>query len=108
MGFTSLINPQMAFETGFQMTYNDELHIIGIVMGMELIFLGSMALLGIIWTRKGKIEGVTVGSAVGMYMFLFGIVSFIALGRTDGLIVDSIRGFLTLVFAYMTYRELKK
>ena len=68
---------------------------------------GSIALLGIFWTRQGNISGVVTGSAVGLYMFIFGIVAFLMLGQTDGLVVDSIRGSLTIIFGIMTYRELK-
>jgi hypothetical protein len=108
MGMISLVDPKFAFETGFQMTYNPDLQIIGIVMGMELLFLGSIALLGVIWTRRKSKYGIYAGVAVGSYMFLFGIVAFLIMGRTDGLIVDSIRGLLTLIFGYMAYQELKR
>lgn len=107
MGFISLFNWPFALETGFGIPYDDSLAILGVVIGLELIFLGSIALLGIFWTWQGQTSGIVTGMAVGMYMFLFGIVSFLLLGRIDGLIVDSIRGFLTLVFGWMAYRELK-
>jgi hypothetical protein len=107
MGITTLLNPQVAFESGFQIDYNPELTIIGTIIGMELLFLGSIALLGIIWTRKNKKEGIVAGVAVGVYMFLFGFAALIFVGETQALIVDSIRGFLTLVFGYMAYQEIK-
>lgn len=107
MGIISLTNAPFAFEIGFQIPYSDQLAIIGVVMGMELLFLGSIAFLGIIWTKQGNRYGITMGMAVGMYMFLFGIVAFLLLGRIDGLLVDSIRGFLTLVFGYMAHKELQ-
>ena len=106
MGFISLINWPFALETGFGIPYNNDLAVLGVVIGLELIFLGSIAILGIFWTWQGQLSGIVTGSAVGMYMFMFGIVLFLILGRTDGLIVDSIRGFLTLLFGWMAYREL--
>jgi hypothetical protein len=108
LGITALVNPGIAFETGFQIAYQPEFQIIGLIIGMELLFLGSIAVLGIVWTRKKQLHGIYVGAAVGMYMFLFGIVAFVLMGQTDGLVVDSIRGFLTLVFGYMAYKELKQ
>ena len=63
--------------------------------------------MGVIWTRKRKLFGVYVGTAVGIYMFLFGIIAFLKFGTTDALIVDSIRGFVTIVFGYIAYKELK-
>lgn len=107
MGIMTLTNPQFAIETGFQIPYTTDLNILTTVIGMELLFLGSIALVGIIWTRKRKIEGIVAGMAVGMYMFMFGIVAFFLLGETQALYVDSIRGFLTLVIGYMAYKEIK-
>lgn len=105
MGITTLYNPQIAIETGFQIAYNPEMLILGIVIGMELLFLGSIALLGIYWTRKGKRAGVIAGGAVGLYMFLFGWVVFFLLGDTQGLYVDSIRGFITMLLGYLLLRK---
>lgn len=107
LGFTGLANWPYALETGFGIPYSPELDIIGNVIGLELLFLGTIAVLGIIWTRKGSIPGIIVGTAVGVYMFVFGIVAFLLLGETDGLLIDSIRGFLTFVFGYMAYTEIK-
>lgn len=106
MGTFSLFNWPFALETGFGIPHDSSLDILGVVVGLELIFLGSIAVLGIYWTRQGQSSGIVTGMAVGMYMFLFGIVSFLLLGRIDGLIVDSIRGFLTLIFGWMAYQEL--
>ena len=108
MGAMILINPKLALETGFHIHYSQELEIISLVIGMELFFLGTMALLGVIWTRKHKLFGVYIGTAVGVYMFFFGIVAFLKLGTTDALVVDSIRGFITIVFGILAYRELKQ
>jgi hypothetical protein len=107
LGIVALVNPQVAFETGFQIDYQAEFQVVGLIIGMELLFLGSIAVLGMVWTRKKQLHGIYVGTAVGVYMFLFGIVAFVLLGETDALVVDSIRGFLTLVFGYMAYKELK-
>jgi NO-binding membrane sensor protein with MHYT domain len=101
MGITVLFNPQFAIETGFQIAYNPEMVILSVVIGMELLFLGSVALVGIIWTRQGKREGILAGSAVGMYMFLFGFAALFFVGNTQGLLVDSTRGFITLVLGYL-------
>ncbi|MFK7946543.1 MAG: hypothetical protein AB8G11_03050 [Saprospiraceae bacterium] len=108
LGFTSLLNFPYALETGFQIPHSSELDILGLTIGLELLFLGAMAILSFIWTRKGKIEGTITGIAVGTYIFTFGIVAFLKFGDPQPLYVDSIRGFLTLVFGYIAYKELKK
>lgn len=107
-GFTSLLNFPFALETGFQIPYSSELEILGVVMGLELLFLGGIASLSLIWTVKGKPEGTITGIAVGIYIFIFGIVAFLKFGETQALYVDSIRGALTIIFGYMAYREIKK
>lgn len=108
MGGMILIDPKLFLETGFHIHYTPELEIISIVIGMELFFLGTMALLGVIWTRKHKLFGVYIGTSVGVYMFLFGVVAFLKLGTTEALVVDSIRGLITIVFGFLAYRELKQ
>jgi hypothetical protein len=91
----------------FTIPYQPEFKIIGLIIGMLLLFLGSIAVLGIVWTRKKQLHGIYAGLAVEMHLFLFGIVAFVLMGETDPLWVDSIRGFLTFVFGYMAYKELK-
>ncbi len=107
IGLGILTNPKLALETGFKVTYNADIQIISVVVGMQVIFLGSIALLGVIWTRRKSMYGIYAGIAVGLYMFAFGFVSLLKVGTTDGLIVDSSRGFITLIFAYYAYKELK-
>jgi hypothetical protein len=107
-GFTSLLNFPFALETGFQIPYSSELEILGVVMGLELLFLGGIASLSLIWTIKGKLEGTITGIAVGIYIFIFGIVAFLKFGETQALYVDGIRGVLTIIFGSMAYKENKK
>jgi len=107
LGFISLTNPQLAFETGFQMPFDPDLRIFSVIIGMQVTFLGSMALLGIIWTRRKSLYGIYVGTAVGIYLLVFGFIALLILGDSNGLIVDSSRGLVTLIFAYMAFKELK-
>ncbi|MFK7797716.1 MAG: hypothetical protein AB8E82_09690 [Aureispira sp.] len=107
MGLTTLFfDPVLAFQTAFQLEYNPEtLGMLQVVIGMELLFLGSIALLGIYWTRKGNRAGIIAGGAVGMYMFLFGFVALFLQGDPQGLYVDSIRGFITMFLGYLALRK---
>ena len=107
-GFISLFNFPFALETGFQIPYSSTLEILGMVMGLELLFLGGIAILSLIWTIKGKLEGIITGTAVGIYIFIFGIAAFLKFGETQALYVDGIRGLLTIIFGYMAYKEIKK
>lgn len=106
IGIIALVNPAFAAETGFQLVYSDSLKIPLIIIGMEVLFLGSIALLGIIWTRRGSVYGIYAGASVGIYMLVFGFVLFMLEGRTDGLLVDSTRGIITLIAAYFAHKEI--
>jgi hypothetical protein len=44
---------------------------------------------------------------LGAFLLTFGLFTFFQLGRTDGLIGDSIRGLLTMIFGYLSANELK-
>lgn len=107
-GVTALFNFPYALETGFNIPYSSELDMLGIVMGMELLFLTGIGILSIFWISKGKIAGTVTGIATGSYLFIFGPVAFIKTGDPQALYVDSIRGILTIIFGIMAYQELKK
>lgn len=107
IGSTALINPEFGSKTGFQLEYTASLQIPLIIIGMEVLFLGSIALLGFIWTRRGSVYGIYTGAAVGVYMFVFGFALFLLEGRTDGLLLDSSRGIITIIAAFLALRELR-
>lgn len=107
-GLTALLNFPFALETGFNVPYNDDLAILGILIGLALLFIGSISLLSIILIRKGNIAGVITGLAVGVYVFLFGIVAYLALGQTDALIIDGLRGAITIMLGLHTYKHFEK
>ena len=108
LGATTLINFPFALETGFGIPYSAELDVLGLVMGCQLIFLGVMITLSIIWTRQGKTAGTTIGIAVGTYLLAFGLLAFLRLGDTTALYVDCVRGVLTIVAAVFAYREIEQ
>lgn len=103
-----LINFPLAAEKGFGITYTDELATIGIGLGSNLALTTIVFLLGTIWTMRSKTEGVILGIAGGGMLILFSSLTFLQLGETDGLLIDGIRGLLTIIFGYLTYQKLKK
>jgi hypothetical protein len=44
---------------------------------------------------------------VGVFLVAFGLVAFFKTGDTQAIVIDSLRGVLTIVFAYMAKKELK-
>ena len=108
ISFSSLINPKMAIETGFKIIYDSNFRILTVVIGMQVLFSACIAIMAIVWTRRKSIYGIYLGTAIGLYLTSFGIVAYFILGQTDGLLVDSSRGILTLIFAYLANKEIKK
>jgi hypothetical protein len=72
-----------------------------------LLLLTALLVLSIFWTVKGNYSGITIGVIAGIFLFFFGMVTFLQLGTTDGLYADSMRGLLTIALAYMANKELK-
>ncbi|MFT5602726.1 MAG: hypothetical protein ACI9N1_002986 [Flavobacteriales bacterium] len=103
-----LINFPLAAEKGFGIVYTDDIAILGIGLGSNLALTTSVFLLSTIWTMRSKLEGVILGmTGAGMFI-LFSSFNFFQLGETQGLLVDGIRGSLTILFGYMTYKDFKK
>jgi hypothetical protein len=103
-----LINFPLMAEKGFGIAYTDELATIGIGLGSNLALTTVVFLLSIIWTLRSKIEGVVLGIAGAGMLVLFGSLTFVQLGETNGLLVDGIRGGLTIIFGYLVYKQFNK
>jgi len=108
IGFGSLLNFQFVLESGLDVPYRDSMDVLGIIIGLALIFVASMCALSIKWTLQGDKKGAIVGIATGLYVFLFGLLAYISLGQTDALLVDGIRGALTVIFGILTYKQFSK
>jgi hypothetical protein len=94
-------------ESGFGVAYTSDLDVLGIALGLYLLRLTALLVLSIFWTVKGNYSGITIGVIAGIFLFFFGMVTFLQLGTTDGLYADSMRGLLTIALAYMANKELK-
>ena len=105
---TLLFNFQVALETGFGISYSSELDILGMALGLYLLLLTTLMVLSMVWTLKSYQSGITLGIVVGIFLSIFGVLTYIKFGDTQGLLVDSLRGILTIIFGYMAYQEIKK
>jgi len=97
-----------ALESGFGISYTPDIAVLGIALGSNLILASSILLLSVIWVWRSKMEGVLTGLLGGGFLILFGFTAFFQLGEMQALLLDGIRGVLTLLFAYLTYLELNK
>jgi hypothetical protein len=103
-----LVNFPFAAENGFGVTYTDDLAVLGIGLGSNLALTTVVFLFSVIWTMRSKIEGVILGIAGAGMLTLFGLLTFIQLGETDGIVIDGLRGGLTIIVGFIVYKKLKK
>ncbi|MFT5849737.1 MAG: hypothetical protein ACI9H6_000552 [Patiriisocius sp.] len=108
IGLLALLNFPLALKTGFGIPHTENLDVLGIIIGLALIFIGSMCLLSIKWTLQGDGKGVILGIGTGIYIFSFGFLAFALLGDVQALLIDSIRGALTIIFGISLYKQLLK
>lgn len=108
IGSSLLIDLPGTIKSGFGLTYSSDFDLLGMALGMYLMFLTALMILSLYWTVKRNLYGVTLGVVIGVFLFLFGIVSFLKTGATSGLYGDSIRGIITIIAAYFAYKELKQ
>jgi hypothetical protein len=107
VGGLTVFNAPLVLNTGFGIPYNNMHPLSGIIMGLQWVFMGGVGTVSAVWTRRGNISGVTTGIAVALYMISFGVVTFLKLGLTAGLMGDTSRGLVTVIFGVMAYREFK-
>lgn len=107
IGATLLVDFPTALESGFGITYSSELDILGVALGLYLLLLTCLLVLSIMWISKGNYSGITLGIIIGIFLFVFGVVSFLKFDQTQALLVDSLRGLLTITLSYIAYKELK-
>jgi hypothetical protein len=74
---------------------------------LYLILLTTLILLSIYWTVKKNTAGPVIWVIVGVFLISFGLTVFLQLGRIDGLLIDSIRGVITVVLSLLIHKELK-
>ena len=76
----------------FGITYDSQLDMLGLVMGNALLFVTGISVLGIVWTLRGKPEGIICGIAVGLFLTSFGLLAFLMFGQLSAIAVDGLRG----------------
>jgi len=107
IGSALLINLPYTLEIGFGIAYHSELDILGIALGLYLILLSALMVLSCVWTHRSNHSGITIGIIVGVFLVTFGVATFLKFGDFQGILVDSIRGLLTIFLAYMAGKEIK-
>ena len=104
MGIMMLVNFEEVVTSMFNLSYHQDMAAIGLVLGMNVLFLGIMIALSIFWIFKGENKGVSLGMLFGWIAITAGIVSF-SQGTSEGLIIDVPRGIIILVLGYLIHRQ---
>jgi hypothetical protein len=108
LGGALLIDFPSTVESGFGITYSNELDILGLALGLYLLLLTTLITLSAVWTSRSNYSGISLGILIGLFLITFGVAAFFKIGDTQGLLVDSSRGVITLILAFLAGKELKK
>jgi hypothetical protein len=95
-------------KSGFGIVYRSELDILGIALGLYLLLLTALMVLSCVWAHRSNLAGITLGIIVGVFLVTFGVATLLKFGDFEGILVDSIRGLLTIFLAYMAGKEIKQ
>lgn len=106
IGLSLLFNFEQTLKVGFGVTYTKEWDVVGVALGLYLLLLTTLILLSIYWVRKENYAGIILSFIIGAFLTLFGIVSLIKLGNPQGLMIDSVRGVLTILLAHRIGKNL--
>lgn len=99
IGMFMLIDFPTAADKVLSITYSNDMQIIGTVLGSNLLCGAVMIGLGVIWTLHNKQEGVILGAAFGVLAIFVGLLTFLVMDRTAGLIFDVLHGVLIIAAA---------
>jgi hypothetical protein len=108
LGTSLLVDFPTTLETGFGITYSSDLDVLGIALGLYLLLLTALLIISAVWTYRSNMSGITIGIVAGGFLLAFGLATYLKLGNFEGILVDGIRGLLTIVFAYMAGKEMKQ
>ncbi len=107
LGLALLFNFSTTLETGFGITYSNELDILGVALGLYLLLLTTLLILSGVWTHKSNRSGITLGIINGVFLFTFGVTVFMKFGDVQSLYIDSLRGLITIALGYMASKEIR-
>ena len=84
VGVSLLFFLPAALESGFGITYSNELDILGIALGLYLLLLTALMILSCVWTKRGDYAGITLGIITGIFLVIFGVTYISKIWRSSG------------------------
>ena len=104
----TLLQPQsLEALFAFNALATPESYLLLLIVSFGQFLLTVLAILALYWTNKSQISGVIVGMAVGCYFLLLGIVGIITVDYSITLLIDVIRGLLTLILGFTLVNKFK-
>ncbi len=104
----ALLQPQsLEALFAFNALATPESYLLLLIVSFCQFLLAALAILALFWTNKNQTSGVILGMAVGCYFLLLGIVGIITVDYSITLLIDVIRGLLTLILGFMLVNKFK-
>ncbi len=94
--------------TGFQVAFTPAMEILGLVVAFQVMVHIAVHVLAIVWTQRGRIEGLVCAYVVGVHMLVFGVVAYVQLHRLNALLLDGTRGVIVIALATLVLRKLRR
>ena len=107
IGITLLFDLPTAM-ANFNTPYSPDMEVLGLTLGLYLFLLTALMVLSFIWIRKSNQSGVTLGIIIGLFLISFGVGMLVKFGETQALLIDGLRGGLTVFLAYMAGKGIKQ
>ncbi len=92
------------FGVGFQ----EDMGILKIIMLYNAALSFCVCLWSVIWIRKNNVDGIKIGTTVGLLLFIVSMMVFIQFNRVDILLFDGVRGLFMVIFGGLAYKEHQK
>lgn len=106
IGLMMLVNFPMVAETLMNINYTDEMGILGMTIGVNVLFGAAIVAVSVYWTLRKNPAGVITGALFGVLAIAAGLLTFSLFGRIDGLMMDVVRGVLIVITAAFAWHEL--
>ena len=68
----------------------------------------AVHVLAIVWTQRGRVEGIVCAYVVGIHMLVFGLAAYVRLHSLSALLLDGTRGVVVIALATLVLRQLRR
>ena len=105
LGIAILVNFPTVAEYLMQISYTDDMRLLGMTIGVNVLFGAAVIAASIYWTINKNPAGVIAGAFFGVLAITAGLIVLVVFERTDGL-MDVLRGVLIVAAASFAWHDL--